>query len=222
VKRWTRGFVVAIALAGSAGCDAGGGALADEDVQPPPSVVSAPSVAGNAPKSANARPSSTDATLRPCKAADISAAVDDSLRHAPKSDSRWTIVTVIKLTNRSSSACTLSGWAGFTMVGYDVVCINTENPPQCPPDHAAHRDQKVSRVELEQPKAYVAHPGEFVAFSVLWNELYDRANCEKPSFVDPYDVEIRVPGDQTAVILRPILIQPCDGDVGITALGVIA
>ena len=225
VKRWTRGFVVAIALAGLAGCDAGGGALADEDVQPTPSVVSASAVARSAPKSADATPAarpSPKAATRDCKAADISAAVDDSLRHAPKSDSRWTIVTVIKLTNRSSSTCTLSGWAGFTMVGYDVVCINTENPPQCPPDHAAHRDQKVRRVELEQPKAYVAHPGEFVAFSVLWNELYDRANCEKPSFVDPYDVEIRVPGDQTAVILRPILIQPCDGDVGITALGVIA
>ncbi|GAA4250459.1 hypothetical protein GCM10022255_039180 [Dactylosporangium darangshiense] len=214
-----------MALAGLAGCDAGGGALADEDVQPTPSVVGVSAVAGSTPKSGDATPAarpSANATTRSCKAADLSAMADDSLRHAPKADSPWTIVTVIKLTNRSSSVCTLSGWAGFTMVGYDVVCINTYNPPVCPPDHAAHRDQKVTRVELEQPKVYTVHPGEFVAFSVLWTELYDRANCGEPSFTDPYDVEIRVPGDQAAVILRPILIQPCDGDVGITALGVIA
>jgi len=213
-----------VALAALTGCDAAGGAMADKEkvVQPAPSIASSTAAA---PKSVGATPvarPSASATTRSCKAADLSAAGDDSQRHSPKADSRWTIVTVIKLTNRSSSVCTLSGWAGFTMVGYDVVCINTYNPPVCPPDHAAHRDQKVTRVELEQPKAYTVHPAEFVAFSVLWTELYDRANCEKPSFTDPYDAEIRVPGDQAAVILRPTLIQPCDGDVGITALGVIA
>jgi hypothetical protein len=73
----------------------------------------------------------------------------------------------------------------------------------------------------QRPKLYLVHPTEYVAFSALWNPVID-PGCAGPLYRDPYEVDIRVPGDQTPIPLRPVPIQPCGGDVGITALGALA
>ncbi len=157
-----------------------------------------------------------------CGAHALSASSDQRGYPTPDTITDWQFVTEFRLTNESSSTCTLTGWVDFTMVGEDYICAAPPPgyPQTCiPPDHAAHRDQKVSRLDLDAPKVYFVRPGEHVSFSVLWNPIIG-PDCPHP-WIDFYAVELRVPGDQTAILLRkPIGIQPCSGEVAITALGI--
>jgi hypothetical protein len=170
-------------------------------------------------------PPAAASTTPPCRADDLSAATSDSTGHPSTAATLWQFVTNVSLTNRSSNTCTLTGWVDFTMVGHDYICLDSPPlsgyPQGCPSDHAAHRDQTISRLELGAPKLYIVHPGEHVSFSALWTSglggppMY----CER-LWDTPYVIELRLPGDQTPIPLRPVPIQPCRGEVAITALGI--
>jgi hypothetical protein len=59
-----------------------------------------------------------------------------------------------------------------------------------------------ARLDLAAPKLYLVHPTAYVASSALWNPVID-PGCAGPLYRDPYEVDIRVPGNQTPIPLRP-------------------
>ncbi len=107
------------------------------------------------------------------------------------------------------------------MVGMNIICTDGYVGQDCPPDYTAPRDQNISRLELGVPKLYIVQPGEHVSFSALWNNGLGGPPkyCER-LWLAPYAIELRVPGDQTAIPLRPAPVYPCRGEVAITVLGI--
>lgn len=241
---WVRIFAIALAAVCLTGCDVDRGVnVSEPDSWPVTSTQSsAPATPLTKPTTNStmrtARPPATPTTngtmrpatpsTRPCRGSDLAAAGDSRGREhdfAPVGGSvgdppRWRLASDIRLTNRSSSTCTLTGWVDLTMVGEDIICDRSHPDGRCP-DHTTRRDLKITRVNLGPIKLFIVRPGEYVPFSVLWTASFSM-ECAGGPFWDPYLAEIRVPGDQTAILLRPVRLLPCEGDLGITALGVVA
>ncbi|MEV6930072.1 hypothetical protein AB0M46_37080 [Dactylosporangium sp. NPDC051485] len=219
---WIRRVLLAASLVGLTAC--GPGRVSPMPAQSPPllPVPSAPAVPVAATTASAPPPAPSATPARTCRAADLAATAQDRVSHPPRVDTRWAWAVNIRLTSHARTACTLTGWPELTMVGVDLICVDGwSGKPDCPADHTARREQKVTRFDLDPPTVYAVKPGEYVAFSVLWSQMLDPVGCPTGMYLDPYEADIRVPGDQSPVVLRPVPIQPCNGDVGITALGVL-
>ena len=156
-----------------------------------------------------------------CQAHQLSAIFNKNIHPTSDAITDYMFAQDISLTNQSSSTCTLTGWVDFTMVGENYICINPPPPfpPNChPPDHSAHLDQKISRLELGTPQLHIVHPGEHVSFSVLWTPAVV-PDCTT-GWPVPYAIDLHISGDQKTIPLQPVLIQPCRGEVAITELGI--
>ncbi|MBM9506599.1 DUF4232 domain-containing protein [Actinacidiphila acididurans] len=128
--------------------------------------------------------------------------------------------TTILLRNTGNSRCVLNGWPGIVFYGYDVITTCEQNPqtPSCPPGTrpAERRNIRVTRSQLLPPSDIALAPGQTTSFLLLWISTFAQ-ECVK-GIVQPYRVEISVPGDSHPLSLAHPALQPCD-DVEVTSFG---
>ncbi|WP_079125157.1 DUF4232 domain-containing protein [Streptomyces lushanensis] len=168
-------------------------------------------------------PTPTTPEIHDCAAPDLTASTENPGLF-PEDHEQKTVTRVL-LRNAGHSPCRLSGWAGLTFYGSDVVpvCVPGALPdtqscatPETRPNE--RRRLTTVRSQLRPPSAVVLSPGHSTSFDLLWLSSF-AAECVAPVIDSPLSAEIRVPGDARPIALPKPRLQPCDGLIGVTTFG---
>lgn len=139
--------------------------------------------------------------------------------------------TQIFLRNNSRSTCRLDGWPGLRFLGQAVLSTCPAGTPGCgPPATTSLNPVNVTDVHHGTPDEIALPPGADTYFDVLWTPAYDTGggatpDCDHNLSIDPYSIQIRVPGDSTPLtwvikVGAGSVMDLCSyGDVQVTAFG---